>query len=575
MISGIYLDGLVLIPQDSEGRELIKTITSREALYKDGEFIGFKIPDNYIVNLLSRFEGARNFTPILYTAEARAYVNKFKLVPLTEARRESSFIPSKDGKTPFEYQKDYITLDYSITALICSFTQGLGKSRAGLMRANSVGFKKLVIICPKNVIPTWEVEIEKVLGLKALVYRGTPAARAKLKKIKTSIVVTNYEMVKELGVFDYAIIDEVQNISNPATILYKEIFKFLRKMNFVQGLSGTPMRLRIMDLWSVINLINPNVAGSQYEFSKKFEKQSTIKINKVNQSGLIYKQKITQTKGIQNNEEFAPVLNSFIYRVKRDNYTSFKDTVLIEYTDMTERQRRLYQELEQDIVFDVTESNVLTRILRLMQAAEGEFNFILDSNESGKLKYLMSEIDNRPGKLIVWSRFKPINNKLRDLYKDRTVVYNGDVSYNQRKLAVLAFQGVSSIEEEKEFKRLKKLHPDFLFEAGEATIFTGTVNMRSSLGLNLPAADTTYFTSFDPNPNANIQAKDRMARISQLSDEITTKFIFSRGTIEDGAFTVSMEHYENSIKILDGVKSTDFQLAKQLLKVIHDRNNGN
>ena len=908
------MNGLVLVPEDTQGREVIKSITSREALYKDGEFIGFKIPDHFIVNLLSQFEDKLTYSP-----EARKYANKFRLVPLSEARRETSFIPSKDGREPFEYQRDYITIDYSIPALICSFTQGLGKMQpvsepiltpegwktigdiregdlvvgsagkpikvlrvfpqtdrevykvtfsdgastrcgpehlwqvykrtthrkytprkeilttekileemetqsertkqnnirryriplvspiefnekqfsippylmgtalgdghitkyggatittgdlqtielcggghnireynrkgtysftfgpeysgaftkyglahklsyekfvpreyflgsvqqrldllqglldtdgsarsdgivefcstskqlvedvielvrslggitrpikqrqtfythkgerkpgriswrtniklmicpfkltrkinvwnsptdylpiriiekiekdipeesvcilvdsedhlyvtkdyilthntvASLIRANSVGFKKLVIICPKNIIPTWVVEIEKVLGINALVYRGTPEARAKLRKIKSSIVVTNYEMVKELGVFDYAIIDEVQNISNPATVLYKQIFKFLRKMRFIQGLSGTPMRLRIMDLWSVINLINPNVAGSQFEFSKKYEKQSTIKINRVNASGLRYKQKVTQVKGIQNNEEFAPTLASFMYRVKRDNYTSFKDTVLIEYTDMTEKQRRLYQELEQDVVFDVTESNVLTRVLRLMQAAEGEFNFILDSNESGKLKYLISEIDARPEKLIIWSRFKPINKKLIDLYKDRTVMYNGDVSYNLRKLAVMSFQGVSSTEEEKEFYRLKKLNPDWAFEPGEATIFTGTVNMRSSLGLNLPAADTTYFTSFDPNPNSNIQAKDRMARITQLSDEITTKFIFSRGTIEDRAFGVSMDHYENSIRILDGVKSTDFYLAQKLLKVIHDRNSGN
>ena len=147
--------------------------------------------------------------------------------------------------------------------------------------------KRTLVVCPATLKSQWKKEIEKFSGEKAHIISGTPEERKKQYLTEKSFFhIVNYEMVlrdsieiNKAGV-DFLILDEAQKIKNYETKTSASI----KRLNPVHTLiiTGTPIENRLIDIYSIMSVIDPQFFGPLWEFSYQhclFDSERTEKIN--------------------------------------------------------------------------------------------------------------------------------------------------------------------------------------------------------------------------------------------------------------------------------------------------------
>jgi SNF2 family DNA or RNA helicase len=504
---------------------------------------------------------------------------------------------------PKPYQERYIRIHPIKNRLICALEMGLGKGLSTLERAKVLECNRLLVICPKVVALNWKREIRQFLERDSIIYQGKN--RKKLEIKESDFVICTYESVGEIQSktelnFDQVIIDEAHLICNSKSKRSKDVKKVLNNITVsnygLQLATGTPAQHKIRDLWHLVSLVCPELAGSEQSWIERYEE--TIKsINKE----IILKNKKTGkplldetgnqiTKVIQipivvktkNLEELKERLSSVMFRVKREEVTDFDDLLEVVTTELTRPQRKLYEQIKDEILVDLENRTLKlihapVRLLRLLQSSEGLFNFSESTIEqsiinSGKLEYIKHYLDNTDEKVIVWSRFQPITEILGKMYKDKSVIYNGSKSDNYKSLAKWAFNGASDNIELKEFDLLCKKVKDFNFGPGEAQFFFGVIDIKSSLGMNLhKKCNRQIFSSFSFMHTANAQAADRLRRIGQDADAVYTQYLVAEDTFERRALNLIMENYSKTIQALDGMEGLNYKQTARIINFLKGR----
>lgn len=494
------------------------------------------------------------------------------------------------------FQERYVRINPSKTKILLACEQGTGKCLMSLERAKLWGFKRLLIVGPKVVKENWKTEVRKVTGHEALIYHGTKKQRAKLQEElpRAGVVIATYETAAEVLAateipFDQLILDECHLFSSPKSKRFKEIQALaeFHRGKPIQALSGTPIQHKLQDLWAVFHILDPILAGTYRGFEQKFCHPTRFIIKKFIQKDkdgnpekddygqpVIYERKIPTAWKTKDEEGLQTLLRSNCYRVTRQNITDFRDNVETITVELTDAQRRLYEAIRTQILIEIEErtlnlKDAPVRLLRLLQAAEGVFNFDSKKRDSGKLEYIQHELDNTDEKIIVWSRFKPITKILGELYKDRAVIYNGDQTDNYKTLAKWAFDGTTDRQDLEKYNQLLKTTKDFALAPGEAQFFFGTIDMRSSLGMNLHHdCHKQIFSSFSWLSTANLQAADRLRRIGQTAAEVYTQFLVAEDTFESKALNLVLSNYQNTLKVLDGADGLAFNQISTILRIL-------
>ena len=501
-------------------------------------------------------------------------------IPISELVREDFEFEIRDGRKLKPHQQDFVAIEGERNKFIVASKIGSGKTLMAFARACRLGFNKLLIICPVTCIPEWTREIYDTKDIPYMVYRGDKKKRTRLREELDNfpVIITNYEMVGELNKlcsdvkFEQVIIDEAHNIASTDTILYKEHDKLIRR-NMASGLqllTGTAIRNHIEDLWSLCNWINPDLLGSKSKFLSRYRVETRWK-NVTTKTGRVWK--IPIQFQYRHTDELYEKLKSVMIQSNVDHLQTWEDCTDIINISITGKQRELYEQARTAIILDVESgelplNNVLTRVLRLQEIAEGLYNLNPAWKDSGKLDYIKYELEHTNEKVIIWSRFVQIHDEIKALFPDRTVLYEGGMSDGARFLSKIAFQGCKNVEEEKEFYRIKKYHPDFKFEPGEATVLTGTIHMRTGIGSNFQACAYQIFPSFDHVHTTNLQAAGRILRIGQEAEKVYTKYLVAEHTIERQYLLKSMNHYAMLANIQGGKGSSEGLKNAEVLNLL-------
>lgn len=497
--------------------------------------------------------------------------------------------PLEFSKPPLSYQERYIRISPTKRRTLLAMEQGTGKTFSSLERARVLGYKRLLIVCPKVVCANWRTEIRAVLGETAIIYQGTKSKREKhraqvLSDYRAPVICT-YETVGEITemlqqtVFDHVIFDEAHLFSNPESKRFAQVVALRDRVPraAIQCLTGTPMQHRIRDLWAILHVLEPLWAGAYQAFRDRYELPVRWMDKRIKTSAGWRLMRVPIKWKPQNLDELREKLECISFRVRREDVTSFRDSMEMVTVELTPKQRRMYDLLRKKILVEldnreISLRHVPVRLLRLLQAAEGCFNFEDTNWESGKLEYVKDVLDNTDQKVIVWSRFKPITEILGWIYKGKAVIYNGDKSDNYKQLAKWAFNGVDNEEDRAEYYRLRsRLKEEFPFEPGEAQFFFGTIDMRSSLGMNLHRdCWMQIFTSFSWMGAANAQAADRLRRIGQESEVVRTLFLVAEDTFEAQALSLIMRNFSNTVRALDGTERMSFRNIQDIIELLRD-----
>lgn len=401
---------------------------------------------------------------------------------------------------------------------------GLGKTVQTISLLASEEGKKSIIITPTSLIYNWKNEIEKFApSLKFMIYHKDNKIVEKIQDY--DLILTTYGTLKnninkfKNIEFDYCIIDEAQNIKNPAaknTIAVKEI-----NSNRRFALTGTPIENNLTELWSIFDFIMPGYLYSKENFEKKFVFNDDI-------------------------ESLILLVKPFILRrTKKEVIDDLPDKIEKKLLiPMTIAQKSAYSSYIKEVRRKMKEGNdriqIFSYLTRLRQIClDPSLIFSEYEGGSGKLKVALDLVEEQiacGGKVLLFSQFTSVLNKIGN-------------SLIEKGIEFLYLDGAT------EPKERIKLVNDFN-ESKKVKVFLISLKAGGT-GLNLTSANLVIH--FDPwwNPAVENQATDRAHRIGQKNIVEVIKLI-AKGTIEE-KIVLLQEHKKQLIDsiITDDLKNSD------------------
>ena len=461
--------------QRISGNKVLRSVSGKEALYIEDSLskFGFRLPD--VNNPFNEFF-EKNFNGNLkpYQKEGVVWMNKRIMM-------NSGFILADEmglGKT------------VQILALIASM---------------NLDEEKILIICPTSLIYNWKNEVKKFLPESSIqLYHGIDRAG---DRVDSNIVISTYgtllsdAMELSEAKFSMVVADEASYFKNDLTKTFKALESIDSKIKI--ALSGTPIENEISDLWSLMNIVNPNYLGSKENFKDYY---------------------------IQEKSNFRHRVSPFILRrLKKDVLKELPDKIeKTIFCDLSLEERGVYNNLlvsGKELISNLNKSpqgndtiQVLTLLLRLRQVC-CDLRLIKNTKDSSfsssKMNVLMNLINNSingGSKVIVFSQFVKMLKLIEAELKNESIpsyLLDGGTKSEHRNQMVKDFQ---------DFNNCTKVFLISLKAGG--------------YGLNLTAADTVIH--FDPwwNPSVENQATDRVHRIGQ-SKIVNCYKLITNNTVEE------------------------------------------
>jgi SNF2 family DNA or RNA helicase len=405
---------------------------------------------------------------------------------------------------------------------------GLGKTLQAIAFLYSVrGEGTSVVVVPTSLIYNWKSEFDKFASdLRVLIVSGNRGVREELIKDidKWDVVITSYPLLrrdieeyKDIG-FKYCILDEAQQIKNPASVNAASVKELKAEGYFV--LTGTPMENSLTEIWSIFDFIMPGYLMSHSKFSRNFETP------------------IIRHKDKAVLEELNRRIRPFILRrlkreVMKELPPKIEHRLIVE---MTEEQKKLYaayleaakDELYREIKdrgFNKSRIKILAVLTRLRQICCDPSIFVEDFvGDSGKLMALDDLLEESIGeghKILLFSQFT-------------SVLKNISRRLDKKNISYRYLDGHTKSEER--MKMVKEFNED------DSNIFLISLKAGGT-GLNLTGADVVIH--FDPwwNPAVEEQATDRAHRIGQEKTVQVTRLV-ARGTIEEKIYKLQEKKRE-------------------------------
>ena len=137
-----------------------------------------------------------------------------------------------------------------------------------------------LIIVPTSVMLNWEMELKKWCpALKILTYYGSQKERRQKrqgwsKQNSFHVCITSYKLVVQDQIvfrrkkWNYLILDEAQHIKNFQSQRWQVLLNFNASHRIL--LTGTPLQNDLMELWSLMHFLMPDVFRSHSEFKEWF-----------------------------------------------------------------------------------------------------------------------------------------------------------------------------------------------------------------------------------------------------------------------------------------------------------------
>ena len=134
-----------------------------------------------------------------------------------------------------------------------------------------------LVVCPTSVLDHWEDKLRRYApSLDSLRMHGLDRPRTLESERLPPVVLTTYTiLVRETAQFeaiewDTIVLDEAQKIKNPATRMARAVRRL--RAHYRVALTGTPLENRPMELWSIMEFLQPGYLGSAETFRRRFER---------------------------------------------------------------------------------------------------------------------------------------------------------------------------------------------------------------------------------------------------------------------------------------------------------------
>lgn len=404
-------------------------------------------------------------------------------------------------------------------------------------RQNAHRRAAILVVCPLSIASNWVNEWARFAPLVHVVlHSGRQRAPLALEHERTVVISTYDTVVRDRLVmaqvpWDGIVVDEAQHVKNRHTLRAQALS--LLPAQWRIALTGTPIENRLLDLWAVMDLLNPGLLGSAQAFQNLFERPIVHGISEERQ---IVADELTRA--------VAPFV---LRRTKSD--PGIRDdlpakTEQTEWVALQEEQIVLYRAVVDQFIDQMAHGDslpVMARrglILRAIGALKQIVNHpaqylnqdIAQRDRSGKLMrldHLLVNTLEEGHKVVIFTQYVRMATLLQTFCRDRYAVaveiFHGGLSANMRDTVVGRFNQSS--------------RPAILIASLKA----------GGVGLNLQSASRVIHYDRWWNPAVEDQATDRVWRLGQTEPVTSYKFV-SRGTIEERIDAlIEQKHYLTSL----------------------------
>jgi superfamily II DNA or RNA helicase len=463
-------------------------------------------------------DGLTRFADSPEAAALRERVRDFKGVPSLDLPKvlQAELRPyQKDG---FDFLAHLVQIKLGG---ILADDMGLGKTLqtltwlGWLKERNTKNPKPSLVICPASVLHNWRREAEKFTpNLKVLVLESGAARHNLRKQIpQNDIIVTNYALLRrdleefQKFAFRAVILDEAQFIKNPGAQVTQSV-KQLKSENRI-ALTGTPLENRLLDLWSIVDFVQPGYLGNQEHFLDTYEPKGGE--NAESEQRIARKRLSAKLRPLLLRRLKKHVAKDLPDRIEERRDCPLGDEQRKLYLAELRRSRDQIQQAVAEQGLNKSKMHVLAALTRLRQVCCHP-SLVGSDTASGKTETLFELLDPLVAdgqKVLVFSQFVQMLHLLEKECATRNIpthILTGQTK--DRQSVVNAFQSDKG-----------------------AGVFLLSLRAAGT-GLNLTNA--SYVVLYDPwwNPAVEAQAIDRSHRIGQ-TNTVNAYRLIAPGTVEE------------------------------------------
>lgn len=473
----------------------------------------------------------------------------------------------------FEFQKDGVQFLLKTKRALLADEMGLGKTVQTIYACRACQARRVLVICPNTLKWTWEKEVEKWDPVKSTqVIDGNLKQRQEQYQKKVNFTIANFELLTyERGTkgqrsrpwsedvkilekikWDVVIVDEASRVKNRKAQVTKATKKITKKVERVYFLTGTPLLNRVEELWSLMNILYPDVYTSYWRFVEEY-------------CYVYFNGWGTQvgTGKPERMPELRRILDLFsLRRLKRDVLKTLPGVFPTRkvWIPLSGKQKKVYEEMATQMYTELSSEEkisaavIIAQITRLKQIA---IDYHLMSKEElqplsgAKVEVLLELLEESPNeKIVVFSQFAQVIERLALLCRQLKLPYAKLVG------------GTRGEDREKEVTRFQTDRHCRLF----------LCSMKAGgMGITLTSSHIAVFLDKFWSPAINNQARERLDRIGQ-TEKVTTIELLASKTIEEGIEKMLVEktqQFASLFKTYDpGLQEFEHAEREELLELL-------
>ena len=383
---------------------------------------------------------------------------------------------------------------------------GLGKTLQVITLIASrkgVSDKPVLIVVPVSLLENWRREFAKFAsGIDVYLHHGgkrtglyTELLKHDVVLISYSTATTDFSMLTMIH-WDLIVVDEAQGIKNPDAQRTKSIKGLPRRASI--AISGTPFENHILDVWSIMDYVEPGYLGSKKDFEA------------------------TYTDDIIGAEKVESAITPLMLRRRvADVAKDLPDRIDIEVPlEMPEKEAEEYEEYRQEILANYNGKNASLPLLQKLRMfcthpeiiKESRIDPTFRSLKYERLCEMLDEISVSQEKCILFTSYTQMFDLIRNDISQRIGI------------PVLQINGETPVKERQEvvdyFSKLE----------GPALL---VLNPKAAgTGLNITAATRVIHYNLEWNPAVEDQASARAYRRGQTKKVFVYR-LFYKNTVEE------------------------------------------